>query len=155
MLHLMLVMPFLVFGLALFQLFLYWLVDLLDLFNEPSCPVHIVVFLNYCVLTKYKFQGRTWCETKTGLQRRSLCRRMFGSVVSMLHITQMFIQKLRMLAAISPEQLDHCLVDYFCLAIVLWMESCAFLQFGVHQCPQTWPKLSHKSGVSIRCNGSG
>ena len=50
----MLVMPFLVFGLALFQLFLYCLVDILDLLNEPSCPVHITVSLKCVSLPKKK-----------------------------------------------------------------------------------------------------
>ena len=155
MLHLMLVMPCLVFGLALFQLFLHFLVNLLDLFNELGCLVHITMSINCYVFTKDKIQGRPWCETKAGLKRRSLCRRMFCSVVSMLHITQMFIPKFGMLAAIGSEQLDHYLVDYFCLAICLWMKGCSFLQFGVHQSPQTRPKLPSKSGVSIRYNGSG
>ena len=137
MLNPMLVMSCLVFGLALFQLFLYCLMDLLDFFNESSCIVHITVSLSYCVLTKDKIQGRPWRETKTSLERRYLCGRMFGLVVSMLHITQMFIPKLRMIATISPEQLDHCTVEYFCLVIGLWMEICAFLQFGVHHFAQT------------------
>ena len=137
MLHPMLVMPCLVFGLALFQLFLYCLVDLLDLLNEPSCFIHIIVSINHGIFTKDKIQRRPWYETKTGFKRRSLCRRVFCYVVSMLHITQMFIPKLRMFAAISFEQLDHFHVDYLCLAISLWMKSCAFLEFGVHQFPQT------------------
>jgi len=155
MLHPMLVMPCLVFGLALFQLFLYCLVNLLDLFNELGCLVHITVSINYYVFTKDKIQGRPWCETKTGLKRRSLCRRMFCSVVSMLYITQMFNPEFGMLSTIASEQLDHCPVDHFCLAICLWMKGCAFLQFGVHQFSQTRPKLPNKLGVSIKYNGSG
>ena len=102
-----------------------------------------------------KIQRRPWCETKIGLKMRSLCRIMFFSVVSMLHITQMFIPKFGMLTAIASKQLDHCLVDHFCLAICLWIKGCAFLQFGVQQFPQTRPKLPNKLGVSIRYNGSG
>ena len=83
--------------------FLHYLVDPLDLFNEPSYLVHIVVSIKCGIFTKDKIQRRPWCETKTGLKRRSLCKRMFCSVVSMLHITQMFIPKLTMFAAISSE----------------------------------------------------
>ncbi len=133
----MLIMPSRVLDLALFQLFLYFLVDLLDLFNELGCLVHITVSIKHGIFTKDKIQRRPWCETKTGFKRRSLCRRVFGSVVSMLHIKQVFIAKFRMFAAISSEQLDHCPVNYFWLAIGLWMKSCALLQFGVHQFPQT------------------
>jgi len=103
MLHPMLIMPSLVLGLALFQLFLYYLMNLLDLFNEPSCLVHITVSTNHGIFSKDKIQRTPWCDTKASLKRRSLCRRVFGSVVSMLHITQVFIPKLRMFAAITSQ----------------------------------------------------
>lgn len=103
MLHPMLIMPSLVLGLAPFQLFLYCLVDLLDLLNEPSFLVHISVSINHGIFTKDKIQRRPWYETKTGLKRRSLCRRVFGSIVGMLHIEQVLIPKLRMFAAISSQ----------------------------------------------------
>ena len=65
----MLIMPSLVLGLALFQLLLYCLVDLLDLFNEPSCSVHVTVSINQGIFTKDKIQQRPWYETKVGLKR--------------------------------------------------------------------------------------
>ena len=97
----MLIMPSLVLGLALFQLFLYCLVDLLDLFNEPSCLVHIILSTNHGIVTKDKIQRRPRYETKEGLKRRSLRRGVLGSIKSMLHITQVFILKLRVFSTIS------------------------------------------------------
>ena len=132
MLNSMLIMPCLVLGLTSFQLFLHCLVNFLDLFNELGCFVHIIMSINCYVFNKYKIQGRLWYKTKTSLKRRSLSRRVLGMVVSMLHITQILIPKLGILAAIASEQLDHCLVDHFYLTIYLWMKCCAFLQSGVH-----------------------
>ena len=132
----MLVIPCLVFGLPLFQLFLYCLVNLLDLFNELGFLVHIIVSINCYVFTNDKIQERPWCETKKDLKRRSLCKRMFCSVVSMLHITQMFIPKFGMLVAIASEKLDHYPNDHFYLAIYLWMKGCTLLQLSAHHVPQ-------------------
>jgi len=67
----------------------------------------------------------------------------------------MFIPKFGMLATIASEQLDRYHVDHFYLAICFWMKGYAFLQFGVHQFPQTQLEIPKKLGVSIRYNGSG
>ena len=72
MLHLILIMPSVVLGLALFQLFLYCLVDLLDLFNEPSFLVHIIVSINHGIFTKDKIQRRPRCEAKK-VSKEDLC----------------------------------------------------------------------------------
>ena len=107
----------------------------LDLFNEHGCFVHITVSINCYIFSKDNIEGIVWCKTKTSLKKRSLCRRVFSTIVRMLHITQMFIPKLRMLVAIALEQLDHCTVYHLCLTIYLWMKGCALLQSGVHQLP--------------------
>ena len=135
MLNSMLVMPCLVLGLASFQLFLYCLVNFLDLFNELGCFVHIIVSINCYVFTEDKIQGILWYKTKTTLKRRNLSSRVLGMVVSMLNITQMLIPKLGMFVAITSEQLDHCPIDHLCLTICLWMKCCALLQPGVYQLP--------------------
>jgi len=116
MLNSMLVMPYLVLGLASFQLFLHCLVNFLCLYQD-------------------KIQGRLWYKTKKSLKRRSLSRRVLDTVVSMLHIAQMLIPNLGMLATIASEKLDHCPIDHLCLTIYLWMKCCALLQSGVHQLP--------------------
>ena len=72
MLHPMLIMPSLVFGLDLFQLFLYCLVNLLDLFNEPSCLVHIVVSIIYGTLPKTKSKGDLGVKPKQ-VSKGDLC----------------------------------------------------------------------------------
>ena len=112
MLNSMLIMPCLVLGMTSFQLFLHCLVSFLDLFNEIGYFVHIIVSINCYVFTEEKIQGRPWCKTKSSLKRRYLYRRVHSTILSMLHITQMFIPKLGMLAAIAPEQLDHCPIDH-------------------------------------------
>jgi len=72
MLHLMLVMPCLIFLLALFQLFLYCLVNLLDLFNELGCLVHITVSINCYVFTKEKSKGDLGVKPKQ-VSKGDLC----------------------------------------------------------------------------------
>ena len=134
MLKSMLVMSCLVLGLTSFQPFLYYLVNFLDFFNELGCFVHIIVSISCYVFTKDKIQGIIWYKTKTSLKRRSLSRRMFCMVVSMLHITQILIPKFGMLAAISSKQLYDCPAHHFCLTIYLRIKcQCSFLTL----CPLT------------------
>jgi hypothetical protein len=50
----MLVMSYLVLGLALFQLFLYHLMHQLNLFNEILCSINLIMTINSNILPKYK-----------------------------------------------------------------------------------------------------
>ena len=65
------------------------------------------------------------------------------------------IPQLRMLAAVTLKKMCRCLVNNLCLTIDLWMESHNPLQLGVNHSPQTCPKLSKESSISIRDDGHG
>lgn len=143
----MFIMPCLVLGLALLQLFLYCLMHQLDFLNEVHGFVYVTLSIHDNIFPESNIQRSLRQISKTSFEQQSLCRRMHGMVVGMLYI--MLIPNFRMSTAISPKQMYHCYVHHLCLSISLWMKSSAFLQLGVHQFLQTCPKLSKKPGVPI------
>jgi hypothetical protein len=70
-------------------------------------------------------------------------------VIRVLNVDQIFIPGLSMILIVTSQNLNQSHVDYFCLAIYLWMECYRSLQLQVHLLPKCSAKGIEKFSIPI------
>ena len=135
----MLIMALLILGIDFLQDIMDLLLDVLNLFNEPSCFVSLRVSMRRVGLCgcnwKSYINGTQWLKAKANLKWAMASRAMNKSIVVVLHIRKVVIPHAWMFGVVHLQDVHDHPIDHICLAIGLGMGSSVFGELGVQQWP--------------------